>query len=449
MASSARHVPSPLLLDLYELTMAKSYFDHGMSAPATFSLFARHRPPGWGYFVAAGLADVLAYLESLAFAEADLAYLESTGLFPPRFLDFLGRLRFTGSVRAMPEGTVHFPNEPLLEVTAPIVEAQLVESVILNEIHFQTLIASKAARCVQAAGGRRLIDFGLRRAHGNDAALKAARSTYLVGFAATSNVLAGQRYGIPIAGTMAHSYVQAFPEEINAFRAYARSFPDSTILLVDTYDTLEGVRRAALVGRELAATGHRLRGIRLDSGDLVELSREARRILDAAGLADAVILASGNLDERVVADLLNRGAPIDAFGVGTRVDVSADTPYLDAAYKLVTYDGRPALKLSVGKGSWPGEKQVWRTHADGRLEDLLGLSDETGPPGGEPLLRLVMAGGRRLHDEPLAVARERARQQLAALPEELRRLDVTAAPPVQVSVALRHLRDELAAHYVE
>ncbi len=336
--------PPALLLDLYELTMAQSYVDEGMTAPATFSLFARHLPRDWGYLVAAGLDDVLSYLETLAFGAEELSYLRSTGLFTPTFLDHLGRLRFTGSVRAMPEGTVCFPNEPLLEVTAPIVEAQLVESAIVNQVHFQTLIASKAARCVEAAVGRRLVDFGLRRTHGYDAGLKAARSAYLVGFDATSNVLAGQRYGIPIAGTMAHSYVEAFGDEAESFRAFVRAYPDGTTLLVDTYDTVRGIERAAAVGRELAAAGHRLGGVRLDSGDLGADSAEARRILDAAGLTDATIFVSGNLDEHTIAALLAAGAPIDGFGVGTRMGVSADAPYLDMAYKLVAYDGRPTLK---------------------------------------------------------------------------------------------------------
>ncbi|HZS02317.1 MAG TPA: nicotinate phosphoribosyltransferase [Chloroflexota bacterium] len=446
MAGAGRGLPVPaLLVDLYELTMAQSYFDQGMAATATFSLFARQLPTDWGYFLAAGLADVLAYLEGLAFAEDDVAYLAGTGLFSAAFLDHLRALRFRGSVRALPEGTACFPPEPLVEVTAPIVEAQLVETVILNHVHFQTIVASKAARCVQAAQGRRLVDFGLRRTHGTDAGLKVARCAYLAGFDASSNVLAGQRYGIPIAGTMAHSYIQAFPDELAAFRAYARSYPDLCTLLVDTYDTLEGTRRAVRVGQELAAAGNRLRGVRLDSGDLIALSFGAREILDAGGLPDVTIFASGGVDERFIARAVARGAPIDAFGVGTRLGVSADAPYLDMAYKLVAYDGRPVLKLSAGKATWPGPKQVWRRRGPaGEIEDWVALADEPGPPGAVPLLAEVMTEGRRTVAEPLAAARARAEREVAALPAAMRRLEAPATAEVRIGEQLVRLRQQLA-----
>jgi nicotinate phosphoribosyltransferase len=436
-----------LLLDLYELTMAQSYFDRRMDAPATFNLFARHLPRDWGFFLAAGLADALDYLEALRFGEPDLAYLESTRLFAKEFLAYLGELRFSGSMRALPEGTVFFPDEPVLEVTAPLIEAQVVETAILNQVHFQTIVASKAARCVLAAEGRRLVEFGARRAHGADAALKAARATYLAGFASTSNVLAGQRYDIPIAGTMAHSYVQAFPDELAAFRAYARTFPDACLLLVDTYDTREGARRAATVGGELAARGHRLRGVRLDSGDLIGLSVEVRGILDAAGLKDAIIFASGSVDEHLIAEAMARRAPIDAFGVGTRIAVAADAPYLDMAYKLVAYEGRPVMKLSTGKATWPGPKQVWRTtRPDGTIEDRVARADEPGPAGATPLLTDAMTDGRRLVREPLTDPRERARRALADLPAAARRLTAPEVPPVRFSAPLRQLRDDVARH---
>jgi nicotinate phosphoribosyltransferase len=434
-----------LLLDLYELTMAQSYFNERMAAPATFSLFARHLPADWGYFVAAGLEDVLAYLEGFAFAEEDLAYLECTGLFTTAFLTHLGGLRFTGQVRALPEGTVCFPDEPLLELTAPIGEAQLVETVIVNQVHLQTLIASKAARCVEAAQGRRLVEFGLRRTHGTDAGLKVARCTYLAGFDATSNVRAGQAYGIPIAGTMAHSYVQAFPDELAAFRAYAQSYPDACTLLVDTYDTMEGVRRAAVVGQELAAAGHRLRGVRLDSGDLIEQSFAARTILDAAGLADAVVFVSGSVDEHLVARAVARGAPIAAFGVGTRLGVSADAPYLDMAYKLVAYDGRPVLKLSAGKATWPGPKQVWRSRTPrGAINDCIALAEEPAPDGATALLTPVMRDGRRVSTEPLAAARARARREVSTLPPAYRALRAPASATIRFSERLVRLRDRVA-----
>jgi nicotinate phosphoribosyltransferase len=442
--------PPALLLDLYELTMAQSYFESAMAnTPATFSLFARHLPAGWGYFLAAGLDEVLAYLEQLAFSPEDLAYLEGSGRFRGEFLDWLGQLRFTGSVRALAEGTVCFPQEPLIEVTAPLVEAQLVETVVLNQVHIATLMASKAARCVQAAEGRRLVDFGLRRTHGSDAGLKAARSAYLAGFDATSNVLAGKLYDVPIAGTMAHSYIQAFPDELTAFRAYARMYPDACVLLVDTYETLAGARWAAVVGRELAVTGHRLQGVRLDSGDLAELSFPVRRILDDADLHDATIFASGSLDEHMIAAAVACGAPIDAFGVGSRLGTCADAPYADMAYKLVAYSGRPVLKLSTGKATWPGPKQVWRRSGpDGLLEDVIGLADEAGPTDGEPLLAEAMRAGRRIENPTLARARARAQREIASLPGTYRALDVVAPSPLRFTDRLHQLRDALARQAV-
>ena len=438
--------PQALLVDLYELTMAESYLAEGMMAPATFSLFARKLPKGWGYFLAAGLDDVLNYLESLSFDEGDLSYLESTGLFSHPFLDYLGQLRFTGTVRALPEGTACFPDEPLIEVTAPMIEAQLVESVIVNQIHFQTIIASKAARCVEAAHGRRLVDFSLRRTHGTDAGLKVARSAYLAGFDATSNVLAGKVYGMPIAGTMAHSYIQAFEDEFTAFRTFARAYPDACTLLIDTYDTVEGARRAAIVGREMAATGHRLRGVRLDSGDLIGLSFQVRRILDAAGLADVTIFASGSLDEHAVAEAVDRDAPIDGFGVGSRLGVSADAPYLDMAYKLVAYDSQPTLKLSTNKATWPGAKQVWRTRRfDGAIEDVLGLESEPDPHDARPLLVEVMRDGRRLTSDSLATIRARAQAEREALPACWRTLDAVSGVRPLISERLRSLHAEVCA----
>ncbi len=439
--------PGALLLDLYQLTMAQSYFAEGMDErQAVFGLYARSLPAGWGSFVAAGLDDVLSYLEAFAFSGDDLAYLEETGLFTGSFLDRLSTVRFRGDVRAMPEGTPFFPDEPVVEVEGPVLEGQLVETIVLNEIHFQTLIASKAARAVDAAGGRTLVDFGLRRTHRHAAGMRVARSSYLAGFDSTSNVLAGRAYGIPIAGTMAHSYVECFPDELAAFRAYARAYPDRAILLVDTYDTLAGVRRAAVVARELAASGHRLVGIRLDSGDLLSLSREARTILDEAGFPDATVFASGGLDELEVAALLGAGAAIDGFGIGSKLGTSADAPYLDIAYKLVAFDGRPVLKLSPTKATFPGAKQVWRiTDAQGSIAlDVLGLAAEDEPEGGEPLLVPVMRGGRRVWSESLDTARDRCRSHRATLPEAVRGLD---GIPIEVELthALAALRDQVAA----
>lgn len=436
--------PRALLVDLYELTMGESYLAQGMAErPATFQLFSRSLPRGWGYLIAAGIEGALSYLEQLHFTADELAYLETTGLFGSAFLDRLARLRFSGEVRAIPEGTVFFPNEPVLEVTAPLLEAQLVETVVLNEVHFQSLIAGKAARCVDAAGGRTLVVFGLRRTHGGEAGLKVARASYLAGFDATSNVLAARMYGIPAAGTMAHSYVECFEDESAAFEAFTRSYPDGSTLLIDTYDTLEGARRAAEVAHGLARRGGRLGGVRLDSGDLLELSRGVRHVLDEAGLHEVTIFASGGLDEREIARLLGQGAPIDGFGVGSQLGVSADAPYLDAAYKLVAFDGRPVLKLSAGKATLPGAKQVWRRLDDGRFAgDVVALRAEGAPAGAEPLLEPVMVNGVRVHDDMLDAARSRAAKQRSALAPEHRLLD--AKPyPVELGAELAALRDRL------
>ena len=435
-----------LVVDLYELTMGQSYLAEGMhERPATFSLFVRRLPRGWGYLVAAGLDAALAHLEDLSFRDDELAYLERTRVFSTAFLDHLRTFRFTGSVRAMPEGTPFLAREPVLEVTAPLLEAQLVESYVLNQVHLQSLIAGKAARSVEAAGGRALVDFALRRAHGTDAGLKVARAAYLAGFDSTSNVAAGHAYGIPIAGTMAHSYVQAFEKEIDAFRAFARSFPDECILLVDTYDTVEGARRAATVGRELAASGHALRAVRLDSGDLVDLAPRVREVLDAAGLPGAGIFASGGLDEHEIARLVAAGAPIAGFGVGSSVGVASDHPVLDMAYKLVAFDGRPVLKLSEGKATLPGAKQVFRPSArDLREPDVLGLADEPAPAGHAPLLVPAMEGGRRIVAESLGEIRARCADLRTRLDPERRALDAVAPVP-DPSSRLVALRDECSA----
>ncbi len=422
-----------LFTDLYELTMAASYVREGMHGDATFSLFVRKLPRQRSFLVAAGLDDALGFLEALRFSDAALDYLGSLGTFEPAFLDFLRDVRFTGTVRAMPEGTVIFADEPLLEVTAPLVEAQIVETALLNVCHLQTMLASKAARSVLAARGRAVVDFGLRRTHGLDAGMKAARCAYIAGAAMSSNVLAGLVYGIPPTGTMAHSYVEAFPREIDAFRAFARAFPKATTLLIDTYDTLAAARKAVVVAREMAARGERLGGVRLDSGDLVALSRDVRRILDEAGLGDVRIFASGGLDEDAVERCLAAGAPIDAFGVGTRMNVSADAPYFDMAYKLVRYAGRNVLKLSEGKKTWTGPKQVYRFRdAAGRcIGDRLVLEDEPAPPGADALMTTVMRDGRRVGPAPtLAEIRARCAAGIAALPDDVRRLHEARAYPV-------------------
>jgi nicotinate phosphoribosyltransferase len=443
-----------LFTDLYELTMAASYLREGMTAPATFSLFVRKLPPGRAFLVAAGLEDALAYLRDFRFSEPALDYLARLG-FDAATRRALRDLRFTGEVRALPEGTVFFPDEPLLEVTAPIVEAQLVETALMNACHLPTVLASKAARCVLAARGRPVVEFGLRRTSGLDGGMKAARCAYLAGATSSSNVLAGLYHGIPPAGTMAHSYVEAFPSELDAFRAFARAFPTRTTLLIDTYDTVVAARKAVRVAREMAARGERLGGVRLDSGDLLALSRAVREVLDAAGLRDVRIFASGGLDEAEIERLLEAGAPIDAFGVGTRMSVAADAPYLDMAYKLVRYAGRNVTKLSAGKETWTGPKQVYRWRdATGHLAgDLIALADEPAPRGAEPLLEVVMAGGRPVAPSPsLDEARARCARELAALPPALRRLREPGAYVPRYSDALlatqRALRAELHAREV-
>ncbi len=416
-----------LFTDLYELTMAAALFREGgrIGGMATFSLFVRRLPPVRGFLVAAGLEDTLEYLRGFRFGGEALEWLRTLGRFEPVFLDHLAGVRFSGNVRAVPEGTILFADEPLLEITGPLLEAQLVETAVINFCHVQTVLASKAARSVLAAGGRTLAEFGLRRSHGMDAGLKAARSAMLVGFDATSDVLAGRTWGLPLTGTMAHSFVTAFASEIEAFRAYASASPDGAVLLLDTYDTVAAAHLAVEVARELSAAGHRLAGVRLDSGDLAVLSRQVREVLDTGGFPDVQIVVSGGLDEHDIAALISAGAPIGAFGIGTRLNVSADAPSLDLVYKLVRLGGRDVLKLSPGKETWVGGKQiVRRLGADGRLAgDTLALEEEAVPAGATGLLEPVMQGGALLRPHPtMAEMRTHCAGQLASLPDGLRRL---------------------------
>ncbi|MFU8875374.1 nicotinate phosphoribosyltransferase [Micromonospora sp. SL4-19] len=437
---------SGLRTDLYELRMAASYLRRGMTEPATFSLFVRRLPPQRGFLVAAGLAEALAFLESFAFDDDELGYLRDVvGLDPPTLAALAG-LRFTGDVWAVPEGRAVFADEPLLEVTAPIAEAQLVETGVLNLITFHTTVASKAARCRLAAGDAQLIDFAFRRTHGIEAGAGVARASAIAGFAATSHVEAARHYGLRPSGTMAHSYVEAFTDERAAFRAFAADFPVNPIFLVDTYDTPAGVRAAVDVISELGLTGPV--AVRLDSGDLAALARQARAILDEAGLWQAQIVASGSLDEDVIAALVAQGAPIDAYGVGTRMGVSYDAPSLDSAYKLVSVGDRPVLKLSPGKATLPGPKQVFRDPA-GASGDVIGLRNEPSVAGREPLLVPVMRGGRRLEAaDPageLRAAQDRFHADLAWLPDAARRLADPVPLAATVSPALAALHDRVAA----
>jgi nicotinate phosphoribosyltransferase len=416
-------VTSSLFFDLYELTMARAYVQSSMLDRAVFELSFRHLPPARRYVVAAGLDDALSFLQALRFDAEDLEYLRTLGMFDHGFLDVLASLRFTGDVWAVPEGTVVFPNEPMVQVVAPIAEAQLVETYLINQVHYQSLIASKAARIVEAAAGRPVVDFGSRRAHGTDAALKAARASYLAGFSGTSNVAAAQRYGLPAVGTMAHSFVQAHGDELSAFEDFSRRYPQTT-LLVDTYNTLAGVDAVIELARRLRSS-FTARAIRLDSGDLAELARAARRRLDAAGLTDVEIFASSGLDEIAIADLVRRNAPIDGFGVGTRLVVSEDAPALDMVYKLVEYAGQPRAKLSPGKVVAPGRKQVFRRCCDGAwLGDVVAPFAEV--HDGEQLLRKVMANGRRLEESgrgALEAARSRFAHARKQMPASLLRIE--------------------------
>jgi nicotinate phosphoribosyltransferase len=432
----------PLFTDLYELTMAASYFAHGVLDTATFSLFIRDIYATRNYFVAAGLEQVLDELAAFQFSDPDISYLQGTGRFSEHFLDYLAQLRFTGDVYAMPEGTVFFANEPVMEVTAPIVEAQLIETFVLNTIGFQAMIASKAARCFHTADGRPLIDFSLRRTQGQDAGIKVARSTFIAGFAATSNVLAGKIYGIPISGTMAHSYVSAFDDERDAFFAYADTFPDHSIFLIDTYDSVEGARHAAAVAKEMKKKGHALLGVRLDSGDMVSLSQKVRKILDDAGLYDVKIFASSGFDEFKIAKVISKGAAIDAFGVGTKVGVSADAPFVDVVYKMVRFKGRDVRKLSPGKATLAGEKQVFRkSDQNGRyLEDIIGQRNDVIAEG-KPLLEKVMENGKLLRPHPqLQTLQETFKENFAALDDRYKSIKDHKAYPVKLSTRLENLQ---------
>ncbi len=431
---------SPLLTDLYQLTMLEAYFEHGVTGTAVFELFVRRLPPRRGFLLAAGLEQALEFLETLSFSEGDLGWIRASGRFGPDFAGRLEGLRFTGDADALPEGTVFFANEPLLRVVAPMAEAQLVETRLINILHFQTLIASKAARCALAAPGKTLVEFGLRRAHGAEAGMFAARASFIAGFAGTSNVAASAAYDIPPYGTMAHSFVQAHDSEELAFERFAHTQPRDVTLLIDTYDTEAAAGKVVRLAPRLRERGIRIAAVRLDSGDACEQARRVRGILDDGGLPDVRIFSSGSLDEDALRDLVARGAPIDGFGIGTHLDTSADAPYLDCAYKLTEYGGRPRRKRSEGKATLPGRKQVFRRYApSGEMaDDLLTLEED--PQEGEPLLRPVMRAGRRVAPrESLEAARRRAREQMERLPARLRRLETEPPYPVIVAAPLSRL----------
>ena len=437
-----------LLTDLYQLTMAQSYFREQQLGDATFSLFIRSYPLDRGYFVSAGLRDVLDYLENFAFDPASIEYLARQKQFSDEFLHHLAELRFTGDVWAIPEGKIFFKDEPILEVTAPAIQAQIIETFIINQLHLQTLIATKAARCVYAAQGRPVVDFALRRSHGIDAGMKVARASYLTGFVGTSNVMAGQDYGIPIVGTMAHSFVSSFEREIDAFRAYVASFPQNAILLIDTYDTLAGARHAVQVAKEMTARGQKLLGVRIDSGDLAALARQVRKIFDQANLTELKIIGSGGLDEYDLAEFSAANVPFDSYGVGTKMGTSADAPWTDMSYKLVEYQNRPVLKLSTGKVSLPGRKQLFRLRDSTGVftHDVIGLRAEQ--LGGERLLKEVMRGGKKPEPDPsLKESRELFAADFAGLPLAVKSIRKPHQYTVEFSPLLNDLRAEVTERH--
>lgn len=440
---ATRH--SLLLTDLYQLNMMQAYLDSGLTETAVFEFFVRRVPPTRNFLVAAGLAPVLAFLQNAELAPDELQWLKDSGRFGTDFIDYLESLRFTGDIHAMPEGTIAFANEPLLRVTAPLPVAQLLESRLINLMHVSVLVASKAARMVLAAPDKRLVDFGLRRAHGAEAGMLAARAAYLAGFAGTATVPAAPAWGIPIVGTMAHSFVEAHDDEAQAFLNFARSRPDDVVLLIDTYDTERAAHTVVRLAPQLRREGIALRGVRIDSGDLDALARKVRRILDDGGLSDVAVLVSGGLDEWKLRGFAEAGSPIDGYGIGTALTTSEDTPALDCAYKLQEYAGRLRRKLSSGKATWPGRKQVWRQFDDdGRMRhDLIGFEDED--RAGTPLLQPVMRGGELLGAVPgLETVRQHAATQLAALPPRLRELETAEPYEPEVSERLQRRADALA-----
>ncbi|MCM8789618.1 MAG: nicotinate phosphoribosyltransferase [Candidatus Omnitrophica bacterium] len=444
-----------LLVDLYELTMSQSYFIYKEKAPATFDLFVRSLPQNRNYLIACGLKDILDYLKSLRFSKEDISFLSKQKLFSRDFLNFLSTFRFKGDVWAMPEGTVFFADEPVLRVTAAIIEAQIIETFLLNTINLQSMIASKASKVVLAAKGRKVFDFALRRTHGADAGLKVARSSFIAGFDGTSNTLAGKLYNIPVVGTMAHSFVMSFKNEIDSFLAYAEVFPDTTILLVDTYDTKKGIENAIKVSLYLKEKGHKLCGIRLDSGDIASLSKIARKMLDKEGLKYVKIFASGNLDEFKIEELLKKGAQVDSFGVGTNMGTSIDAPSLDVIYKIsevTDEDGNflPTMKLSMHKVTYPGRKQVYRIKdKKGRfIKDILGLEKEN--IRGEKVLKKVMEKGKVIYDSPsLDKIKAYCRHNLLNFPAALSEINSKYRYTVEISPGLKNLRHKLSQELKE
>ncbi len=435
-----------LLTDLYQLTMAQVYFNEGMNKTAVFDFYTRPVEKR-SYLINAGLEQALYYLENVRFTKDDIEYLRSTGFFSKGFLNYLKDFRFTGNIYAMDEGEVIFPNEPVIQVEAPLIEAQIVETFLINTLQLPILVATKAMRCFSVAQGTMLVDFGLRRAHGTDAGMKAARASYIGGFVGTSNVLAGKEYSIPIFGTMAHSFILAFGNEKKAFEAFVRHYPENSVFLVDTFDTLQGVKNAIEVIKKLGLK--HFKGIRIDSGDLLHLSVEARKILDENGFKDAKIIASGGINEYKIKELLDKGAPIDGWGVGTELVVSADVPYLDCAYKLVEYDGKPVMKFSTKKLTLPYKKQVYRFYKNGLFEkDIIAKYDEK-IQGGEPLLKKYMEKGKVIRNIPsIASIREKAISCFEKLPDRYKDINSTVHYIPEVTQKIQETVENLKRKYL-
>ncbi len=407
-----------LCTDLYELTMAQSYLEHRKTGRAVFSLFVRKLPESRNFLVSCGLETLIERLEHFRFGDEELKYLKSLGKFSEEFLDYLREYEFRGDLYAVPEGRVVFQNEPLVQIEGSLPEVQILETLVINTVHLQTVIASKAVRSFLVSGGRSLVDFGFRRAHGLEAGVYAARASYIAGFAGTSNLEAGRRFGIPVFGTVAHSYVMIFDSEEEAFRAFAKSFPQNAVFLLDTYDTLEAARKVV----ELAKEGVPVVGVRLDSGDIEKLSREVRRLLDEGGLRDVRVIVSGGVDEYRIEEWLSKGCPIDAFGVGTKFITSADAPYLDMAYKLVEYEGKPKFKTSPGKATFPYKRQILRFYSGSLMDhdEVVRYGEEH---GGERLVEKVVEGGQMKVKLPkLEEIRERLMEDIERLPPELKTL---------------------------
>ncbi len=409
---------TPLLTDLYQLTMMQSYYDWDMDKEAVFEFFFRDLPERRRFMVACGLEQTLNYLEKLHFTKEEIDFLYQDGRFSDDFLDRLRDFSFTGAIHGLPEGTVFFGNEPVLRVTAPLPQAQLVETRLINILQFQTMIASKAVRMTQVMPDKGLVDYGLRRAHGGEAGLFAARASYVAGFAGTATVAAGKAFGIPTYGTMAHSFVQAHDSEEEAFYHFALSHPENCVFLLDTYNTEKAVAKVIALASRLAAKNISIKGVRLDSGDLIGLARRVRTLLDDAGLVEVQILASGDIDEYVLKEIRDQEAPIDGFGIGSKMTTSADQPCFNCSYKLVEYGGRGRRKLADRKTTWPGRKQIFRQY-DGETMcgDVIGLEEET--LSGQALIKQYMAAGKRIKASSLTEARELLQNQLRQLPGDL------------------------------